>query len=581
MGQRAFRIVLIKPSHYDGDGYVIQWWRSTIPSNSLASVYSLVAACAEARTLGSDTDIEIEAYDEGNTVIDVTGAIRRIRAAGAGFVGLVGVQSNQFPRALDLARPFRAAGIPVVIGGFHVSGCLAMLPDMQRDLQNALDLGVNLFAGEAEGRMADLLRDIDAGAAKPIYNYLDDLPDLANAVAPLLPPRMISRVFGNYTSFDAGRGCPFQCSFCTIINVQGRKSRRRTPDDIEAIVRANAAHGVTRFFVTDDNFARNKDWEPILDRLIVLREEGLKIKLILQVDTLCHKIPGFIDKAARAGCNNIFIGLENINPDSLMGVKKRQNKIWEYREMLQAWKSAKVMTYAGYIVGFPADTPESILRDIATIQRELPLDLGEFMILTPLPGSEDHKNLYLKQVAMDADMNKYDLEHVTTGHAKMSGEELNRVYREAWRRYYSDAHIETILRRAAATGFNVKKMADMLTLFAGSVAIEGVHPLQVGFVRRKVRTHRRSGLPIENPLIFYPRRVAQQAAAAVAWASLAWRYRRILRQVTADPKAARAYVDDALRPPRHDESDVPDFVHAFADKLSHAQRVQMKSAAAG
>ena len=106
--------------------------------------------------------------------------------------------------------------------------------------------------------MAGLLRDIDRGAAKPIYNFLDDLPDLADAVPPLLPPEVIKRVFGNYTSFDAGRGCPFQCSFCTIINVQGRKSRRRTPDDIEAIVRANAKHGVTRFFVTDDNFARNR-----------------------------------------------------------------------------------------------------------------------------------------------------------------------------------------------------------------------------------------------------------------------------------------------------------------------------------
>src|SRR6202043_4160173 len=75
-----------------------------------------------------------------------------------------------------------------------------------------------------------------------------------------------------YSSFDAGRGCPFQCSFCTIINVQGRISRYRSADDVETIVRANAAQGVTRFFVTDDNFARNRNWEAILDRLIELRE---------------------------------------------------------------------------------------------------------------------------------------------------------------------------------------------------------------------------------------------------------------------------------------------------------------------
>ena len=111
----------------------------------------------------------------------------------------------------------------------------------------------------------------------------------------------------------------------------GRKSRFRTADDVEAIVRANAGQGITRFFVTDDNFARNKNWEPILDRLAALRREGLKIRLLLQVDTLCHRMPGFIEKAAAAGCNAVFIGLENINAESLAGTKKRQNKIWEYR----------------------------------------------------------------------------------------------------------------------------------------------------------------------------------------------------------------------------------------------------------
>jgi radical SAM superfamily enzyme YgiQ (UPF0313 family) len=232
------------------------------------------------------------------------------------------VQSNQFPRALDLGRQFRAAGITVVVGGFHVSGCISMLPKLPPDLEAALDLGISLYAGEGEGRMAALLQDVDSGQLKPTYNYLQDMPDMDAASLPLLPRRIVTRVAGHYASFDAGRGCPFQCNFCTIINVQGRKSRYRTADDVEAIVCANAAQDVTRLFVTDDNFARNKNWEPILDRLIELREkEGFKIRLILQVDTLCHRIPGFIEKAARAGCNAVFIGLENINPESLMGTK--------------------------------------------------------------------------------------------------------------------------------------------------------------------------------------------------------------------------------------------------------------------
>src|SRR5690348_12850094 len=172
--KRAFRVVLIKPSHYDQDGYVIQWWRSTLPSNSLASVYGLVEECARAGTLGADVEIEIEACDECNTVVDVDGVARRIRASGGGMVGLIGVQSNQFPRALDLGRQFRAHGLPVVMGGFHISGCISMLPELPSDLKEALDLGLTLFAGEAEGRMAEVLRDVSKGKAQPIYNYLSD-----------------------------------------------------------------------------------------------------------------------------------------------------------------------------------------------------------------------------------------------------------------------------------------------------------------------------------------------------------------------------------------------------------------------
>ncbi len=184
----------------------------------------------------------------------------RVRAAGGGCGGLVGVQSNQFPRALDLGRQFRDAGVAVIMGGFHVSGCLSMLPETPPELAEAQALGITLFAGEAEGgRIAELLRDIDRGTAKPVYNYLADLPDLDAATFPVLPREIVTRVIGHYASFDAGRGCPFQCSFCTIINVQGRKSRFRTADDVEAIVRANVARRITHFFVTDDNFARKPE----------------------------------------------------------------------------------------------------------------------------------------------------------------------------------------------------------------------------------------------------------------------------------------------------------------------------------
>ena len=94
----------------------------------------------------------------------------------------------------------------------------------------------------------------------------------------------------------------------------------------------------------------------------------------------------------------MFIGLENVNPDNLLAAKKKQ-RITDYREMLLAWKNAGDSIWAGYIPGFPGDTNESILRDIEIIKKELPLDILEFFILTPLPGSEDHQTLHQHRAA--------------------------------------------------------------------------------------------------------------------------------------------------------------------------------------
>ena len=576
---RKFQLYLIKPSHYDDDGYVIQWWRSAIPSNTLAVLYGLADDCARRRVLG-DTDIEIVALDETNSRINPEKIAAAIRASGGlGLAAFVGVQSNQFPHAMDLSRRFRKLGIEVAIGGFHVSGCLAMLPELPADLKEAQALGVSLFAGEAEeGRLDTVLRDAAAGTLAPLYNFMKDLPSIDAAPMPVLPAAKIERTAGVVASFDAGRGCPFQCSFCTIINVQGRKSRYRSPDDIEGIVRENLKNGIQRFFITDDNMARNKNWEPIFDRLIAVREETkVGFSIIIQVDTLCHRIPNFIEKAARAGVRRVFIGLENINPDSLVGAKKKQNRISEYRDMLLQWKKVCVFTYAGYILGFPTDTPETIVRDIKIIQRELPLDLLEFFCLTPLPGSEDHKKLQAAGVAMDPDMNKYDLEHVTTGHPIMSKADWERAYRLAWETYYTPEHMETILKRAVACGISPGKMIFLLVWFWGSVFVEKIHPLESGYLRRKVRTDRRPGLPIESALTFYPKYVAQLVGKHLAMGRLILRLQKVRRALKSDPNA-KAYMDTALTPVDEHDTQTLEMFSVSEGARAVATKVQKKAA---
>jgi Radical SAM superfamily len=562
-----FHFVMIKPTHYDDDGYPIQWFRSAIPSNTLACLNALAEDAKRRQVLGPGVDIRLHTYDETNRRVRPGKIIDMIRREGGRcLIGLVGVQSNQFPRAVDLARPFIEAGLPVCIGGFHISGCIAMLPELPADIKAAQRTGVSFFAGEAEEhRLDEVLRDGFAGKLKPLYNHMDDLPQLAGEPPPYLPRKHVQRTVGNLSSIDLGRGCPYQCSFCTIINVQGRKSRIRSADDLEKIVRENYAEGIKRFFITDDNFARNSEWESLFDRMIAMRQgEGMNIGFTIQVDTLCHKIPGFIEKATKAGVRRAFIGLENINPDNLIAAKKRQNKITEYREMLQMWRNHGAITYAGYILGFPADTKESILRDVEIIKRELPIDILEFFFLTPLPGSEDHKVLSSKGVWMDPDMNKYDLNHRVSHHGTMSDKDWEDAYRAAWEAFYTPEHINTILKRTCACpiGRPGTTLSTILWFYL-TILYEGVHPLESGALRLKYRRDRRSGLPRENPVAFYTNYWGGMALKAVQYLRVYLRCKAMLKAALAAPDRW-AYSDLAIAPPKADEFEALEMYHATA-----------------
>ena len=551
---KEFLVELIKPSHYDDEGYVIQWWRGFVPSNSLSSIYGLALDARARRLLGAQVEIRIRAHDETNVKVPVRSIIRRFaRNGNRGVVLLIGVQTNQFARAVDIATELRVAGIKVAIGGFHVSGCVAMLPELPPDMKDAIARGITLFAGEAENRLDDLLVAAFRDQLEPLYNSMIELPAMEGTPLPFLPMRYVKRYAGALGCFDAGRGCPFSCSFCTIINVQGRKSRHRSADDIERLIRTHSAQGVRSFFITDDNFARNKNWEPILDRIIELkRRDHLKVNIIMQVDTMCHKIPNFVEKAARAGCKKVFIGLESINPQSLKGASKGQNRITEYRKMLQAWKRANVLTYAGYILGFPSDTPQSIERDIKIIQRELPIDIMEFFMLTPLPGSKDHQQMYLRGERMEIDTNRYDAEHATMDHPRMTSDEWEDIYHRAWHLYYTPEHIETLIKRAVATGIRTKRVTSMVFYFSASYFYERVHPLQGGIFRRKRRAQRRPGLPREHALTFAIRRTREIISTYVPGLVYFWRLERLRRKIENDPES-KNYTDLALSPFDDDE----------------------------
>jgi radical SAM superfamily enzyme YgiQ (UPF0313 family) len=517
--EKQLRVVLIKPSKYDDDGYVIRHFRGVLPSNTLACLTSLTRDLAQREFLGPDIDLRVEIFDDTVGKVPVKRIIRSNRLPKRRtIVALAGVQSNQFPRAADLARKFRAGGVQVLIGGFHVSGLLALSPCITPEIQELIDIGVSVVKGEVEETWGEILRDACNDDLKPIYDFLDRKPDLYQHPIPIVDRKYLRRfITANVGTIDCSRGCPFNCSFCSIINVQGREMRVRSPQLLRETLRENyQKHNVNFYFLTDDNFARNRCWSEIFDMLVALREEEhIPIQFMIQVDTQSHKIPGFVSRAARAGCTQVFIGMESINPENLRAAGKMQNQVHDYRNLIAAWHDAKIATHVAYIFGFPFDTPESTREDVRRLQDELGVEQASFFMLTPVPGSRDHARMVEAGEPMHPDLNDYDSFHETIRHPNFAPGELEASYREAWKNFYSFSYMREVLLRANPE--NYWNIFINFLWYKNSALIEGGHPMLHGFFRLKDRKDRRTGFAVESRTRHFLRRVRELWSLAGSW----------------------------------------------------------------
>lgn len=520
-GLNQVNLVLIKPSCYDDEGYIVRHFRGVLPSNTLACLTALTERACESISL-KGIRFRIRLIDEAVMRVNYRKIIRTQKPGTKTIVCLVGVQTHQFPRASDIATTFRRAGLTVIIGGFHVSGHLAMLSDIPTDIQNLIDEGVTIVKGEVEESWQSVLEDAVRGNLLPLYDFSEQKPDLSSAPVPILQRKLLKRfVSSNYGTIDCGRGCPFNCSFCTIINVQGRKMRVRSAEAIADAIRKNyAENGVSFYFFTDDNYARNKNWDKILDALIALREEeDIPVEFMMQVDVLSHKTKGFIEKARRAGCSNVFIGMESINDDNLKVAGKRQNKVADYRALIDAYREAEIATHVGFIIGFPFDTAESLERDLDRLVNEVQVDMASFFILTPLPGSRDHLEMHNSGAYMDPDFNKYDSVHATMEFPNFPDEEsLLRQYWKAWEDFYSFEHMSRVLSRAPhRTYWNLFRN---FLWYKYAAVVERRHPMMTGFLRLKGRTALRPGIAPLPFLAYYSRRFRELKNQLFATVSL-------------------------------------------------------------
>jgi radical SAM superfamily enzyme YgiQ (UPF0313 family) len=515
-------IYLIKASKYDDDGYVIRHWRGVLPSNSLACLYGLTEDVRRRNGLGADLNWKVEVLDESVHKIDVKKIVRSSkRPHTKTIVCLVGVQTNQFPRASDLAMEFRKAGVTVLIGGFHVSGSIAMLHTIPPEIQAVIEAGCTVVLGEVEEHLEEILEDAVEGKLQPVYDYLADLPDLQYKPIPKINKKYLKKfITPNFGTIDCGRGCPFNCTFCTIINVQGRKMRMRDPEALAQELRYNYHQNkVTFYFFTDDNFARNKYWEQIFDTLIDLRRsEGIEINFLMQVDVLSYKIKNFVRKAREAGCGMVFIGMESINQKNLEAAGKRQNDANDFVNLIQAYHDHHISTHVGYIIGFPFDTRESVLDDVRRLANEIKVDQASFFMLTPLPGCQDHLEMVQRGEEMDSDYNRFDSFHETMKHPSMKPGEWQEAYRSAWEYFYGFENMKQLLLRTPADRYwDVFKNCIW---YKSSSHIEDNHPMITGFFRLKDRLSRRPGYVIDPWFVHVRKRSKEIKGYLIAWVKL-------------------------------------------------------------
>jgi hypothetical protein len=351
----------------------------------------------------------------------------------------------------------------------------------------------------------------------------------------------------SFGTADTSRGCPFACSFCTIINVQGRKMRERSPESIAELLRANyRQHGVSFYFFTDDNFARKKLWRETFEEIIKLRKEGIKISFMMQVD-LARKPKDFVRLSAEAGCTQVFIGMESVNPQNLKAEGKGQNHVEEYQKIIREWHDAGIVVHTGYIIGLPFDTQAQVPQDIRYLMDVIQPDQASFFMLTPLPGSHDHREMKKRGEWMDPDFNKRDSFHATIEHPHMTAEEWTQVYEDAWKTFYSKENMIKILSR---WNHKPKVYWNLMSLFfwyKNAAVIEREHPMIAGFFRLKDRLSRRPGFAMDSLPAHLWQRAQEVLHLFIAWAKFLKEMEEVWLQTRKKSDREEKWLEEAQR----------------------------------
>jgi radical SAM superfamily enzyme YgiQ (UPF0313 family) len=362
---------------------------------------------------------EVAHVDEAVMLVDIR--------AEADLVGITFHTPSAF-HAYDLASGFRARGIPVALGGPHVT----LVPEEAQQHADAI------FVGEAEDLWPQFLSDFEAGRYGARYGP-GSVPSLR--AAPMARKEHYHR--RDYTAgrLFATRGCAYGCDFCALAVMYRRKVRARPVETVAA--EYASFHGKVIIF-WDDNLASDRDYAKTLFRAIAPYNKWWSS----QVSIHAAEDDEFLELAAHSGCKQLFIGLESVSQASMEAVHKGFNRPEQYARLIERIHSHGIAVQAGIVFGFDCDT-QSIFGETLEVLESAGVQNATFNILTPYPGTRLFHKLEAEGRILTRDWRRYNgREDVVFLPRYMSPDELLDGYRYANQRFYSAGSIARRLSRS-------------------------------------------------------------------------------------------------------------------------------------
>jgi len=355
----------------------------------------------------------------------------------ADIVGISTITSTA-PRAYAIADRVRELGVPVLMGGPHVT----YLAD------EALEHADFVIRGEGEGPLTAFIdawerhrsyasvaglsfrdrhsgRNVHNPQAPPAAN-LDDIPipDFAGL-------HFKGRSIGGRTIIpvQTSRGCPFDCSFCSVTGMFGRTWRYRTiPNVLEELRRYDSRRNFIFFY--DDNFAANPARTKAL--LMAMIVEKFRFRWSTQVRADVARDPELVHLMKKAGCHTVFIGFESMNPQSLAGMNKKQT-VEDIARAVRVLRRERIHVHGMFVFGFDEDDWTTV-KETVRFAKKARLTSTQFLILTPLPGSEFFRRMAAEKRILFRDWRLYDAHHVVFRPARLSLPRLQRAQSFAHRK---------------------------------------------------------------------------------------------------------------------------------------------------